>query len=127
MRRLWVCVAVLAALVCATLCNTWYLGRYTGELIDLLTQAEACASQGDWDAAGEKTEAALERWKSREVYLHMVLQHRDTDEILLDFQQVLQLIVHREQGGEYAAVNARLITRIGLLYEMEQLNWKNLM
>lgn len=127
MRRFWISLAVLGALLCATLYNTHYLGGYTQELIALLTQAETCASDGDWDAAADKTEAAFDRWQERETYLHMVMNHQDTDDILLDFQEVLQLIDHQEDGGEYSAANARLIARIGLLHEMEQLNLKNLL
>lgn len=127
MRRFTISLAVLAGLFCATLYNTHCLHSFTRELTALLTQAEACAADGDWDAAADKTEAALDRWHSRETYLHMVMHHQDTDEILLDFQEVRQLIDHREDGGEYAAASARLIARIGLLYEMEQLNLKNLL
>ena len=127
MRRFTISLAVLIGLFCMTLYNSHYLGRYTQELTDLLVQAETCAAEGDWDAAADKTEAALDRWNSRETYLHMVMHHQDTDDILLDFQEVRQLIDHREDGGEYAAANARLIARIGLLYEMEQLNLKNLL
>lgn len=126
MRRLWISVAVLALLFCLTMFNSRYLDSYTKELTTLLRQAELCAADGDWDAAADKTEAALDSWKNQETYLHMVLQHRDTDEVLLAFQEVQQLISHQEDGGEYSASNARLITQIELLYEMEQLNWKNL-
>lgn len=127
MRRFWISLSILAVLLCAALYNTHYLHNYTQELTTLLTQAEACVVEGDWDAASDKTEAALDRWKSRENYLHMVLRHADTDAILLDFQEVRQFIDHQEDGGEYSAANARLITRIGLLYEMEQFNLKNLL
>ena len=127
MHRLWISLAVLTALFCLTLYNTHYLHDYTEELITLLKQAEFCAADGDWDAADDKTEAALDRWHEHGTYLHWIFLHRDTDEILLSFQEVKQLIVHQEDGGEYSAANARLITQIGLLYEMEQLNWKNLL
>ena len=127
MHRLWISLSVLIALFCAALFNTHYLDNLTGELSSLLLEAEACIVDGDWDAASDKTEAALDRWKSRENYLHMVLRHADTDEILLSFQEVRQLIEHREDGGEYSAANAKLVTRIRLLHEMEQLNLKNLL
>lgn len=126
MRRLWISVTVLILLFGLTMYNSYYLGSYTKELTTLLRQAEICAAEEDWDAAADKTEAALDRWKNRETYLHMVLQHRDTDEVLLAFQEVQQLISHQEDGGEYSASNARLITQIELLHETEQLNWKNL-
>ncbi|MGN0968602.1 MAG: DUF4363 family protein [Oscillospiraceae bacterium] len=127
MRRFWISLSVLIALFCVTLYNTHYLDDLTGELAGLLLEAETCVVDGDWDAASDKTEAALDLWKSRENYLHMVLRHADTDAILLDFQEVRQLIDHQEDGGEYSAVNARLVTRIRLLHEMEQFNLKNLL
>lgn len=127
MRRLWISVTVLTVLLCLTMYNSRYLDSYTKELTTLLKQAEICAADGDWDAAADKTEAALERWNDRETYLHMILQHRDTDEVLLSFQEVRQLIAHQEHGGEYSAANARLITQIGLLSEMEALNLKNIL
>ena len=127
MRRLTLSLLVLAGLVGLTLYNSHYLNDYTKELTTLLKQAEAAAADGDWDAAADKTEAALDRWKCKESYLHTVLQHRDTDNVLLAFQEVRQLIAHQEDGGEYSAANAKLIAQIELLYEMEQLNWKNLL
>lgn len=125
MRRMFIALAVLLILFGLTLYNSYYLKQYTQELIGVLTEAEICAADGDWDAAIDKTESALDLWFRRETYLHMILQHRDTDEVLLSFQEVRQLIDHQEAGGEYAAANARLITQIGLLSEMECLNWKN--
>lgn len=127
MRRFLISVVVLTALFCLTMYNSYFLNSYTKELTTLLKQAEFCVADGDWDAAADKTEAALDLWKNRETYLHMVLQHRDTDEVLLSFQEVRQLITHQEHGGEYSAANARLITQIGLLSEMEALNLKNIL
>lgn len=127
MHRFWICVATLLFLFGITLCNSWYLDGYTKDLTRLLAEAELCVCDGDWDAAADKTEAALDHWRSRDAYLHMVLQHRDTDEVLLSFHEVLQLIDHQEDGGEYSAANARLITQISLLSEMECLNLKNVL
>ena len=127
MRRLTLSLLVLAGLVGLTLYNSHYLNVYTNELTTLLKQAEAAAAGGDWDAAADKTEAALDRWRCKESYLHIILQHGDTDDVLLSFQEVRQLIAHQEDGGEYSAANAKLITQIELLYEMEQLNLKNLL
>lgn len=127
MNRFWLSLSALLLLFGFALYNGYCLDRYTDDLIRLLTEAEVCAADGDWDAAYDKTEAALDRWFSRETYLHMVLQHSDTDAILLSFQEVRQLLAHPNTGDEYAAANARLITQLRLLSEMEQLNWKNVM
>lgn len=127
MRRMFIAFAVLFALFGSTLYNSYYLKHYTKALNQFLVEAEACAAAGDWDAAADKTEAALDYWHSHETYLHMVLQHRDTDEVLLSFHEVRQLITYQEDGGEYAAANSRLIKQIGLLCEMEELNLKNIL
>ncbi|MCD8376077.1 MAG: DUF4363 family protein [Oscillospiraceae bacterium] len=127
MRRLWVSCVILAVLFSLTLLNTRYLKNCTGQWIALLEEAQELVEAGDWEAAYARTRMACEQWESRDVYLHMVLQHEDVDEILLSFQQVLQLLEHREDGGEYFASNASLMASIGLLYETEQLNLKNLM
>lgn len=127
MRRLSISLVVLLALFSLTLFNSFYLDHYTLELTKLLNEAEVCVTLDDWDAAADKTEAALDHWSSHETYLHMMLQHRDTDEVLLSFQEVRQLIAHQEHGGEYSAANARLITQIELLSEMEDLNLKNIL
>lgn len=127
MRRLWVSLLVLAALLSAAACNTRYLNGFTEELAGILLEAEECVTAGDPEGGIQKTDEALQFWQSRETYLHMVLHHSDTDEILLAFQEVRQLLTHEENGGEYAAANAQLITRIRLLHEMEQFNLKNLL
>lgn len=126
MGRLWLSAGLLLTLFSLTLWNTHYLGRCTEEMTLLLLQAEICAADGDWDAAGDKTEAAFYHWNKHETYLHMILPHQDNDEVLLSFQDVRRQIAYQEDLGEYAAANARLVARIGLLYEMEQLSWKNL-
>ena len=72
------------------------------------------------------TEQSLHTWRERDVYLHVLLRHADTDQIYAGFQEVLALLESGEYG-EYAAANARLITQIDLLSEAEQLNLKNIM
>lgn len=127
MHRFWISLAVLISLTGTGLFNTHYLSTLTEELSAKLLEAEICVSAGDWDAAIDKTEAALDYWTAHETYLHMVLQHADTDEVLLAFHEARQLLNTQEAGGEYFATNAKLITRIRLLHEMEQLNLKNLL
>lgn len=127
MRRLFVSAAVLAALFGLSLFSSHRLSALTEQLNALLREAEICVLYEDWDAAADKTEAALDLWLKQETYLHTTLQHKDTDQILLNFHEVRQLLSTQEAGGEYFAANAQLITRIELLSEMEQLNLKNLL
>lgn len=126
MKRLWIAVILLAALLGATLANAWYLGRLTGELTAALEESEALAEAGDWPGAQAATEAAFRRWNDHEIYLHILLRHADTDLIYAGFQEALEYLDCRE-AGEYSASNARLILRLGLLSEAERLTLKNVL
>ena len=126
MYRLWSSVAVLAALLFATLFNTVYLRNFTESLVSTLQQAQENVSVEDRDTAIQKTREAMKLWNSHEGYLHITLNHGEIDDVLLSFHEVEQLLISRETGGEYYSANAQLITRIQLLYEMEAFTLKNL-
>lgn len=124
MKRLWIALALLAALLCGTLLHTWSLRGFTQGLTDSLDQAQALTRADRWEEARSLTEDTLQTWRDRDVYLHVLLRHADTDQIYAGFQETLALLDSQEYG-EYAAANARLITQIELLSEAEQLTLKN--
>lgn len=126
MKRLYIALALMAAVFVAGLFNTFYLGGLSEELSVLLTEAETRGESGDWETALALTQQAEDLWKEHDTYLHITLHHADTDAILLSFQEVTGLLQCREEG-EYSAANAVLIGRIGLLYEQEQFSLKNLL
>lgn len=126
MKRLWLAIALLAIVFSATLLNSRYLGSFTAQLTTLLTQAEEKATAGDWVSAAELTREVSERWHTQDKYLYTVLRHADTNEVHIGLREVQEFIRCRDTG-EYAAANAQLITKIELLYEMEQLNLQNLL
>ena len=119
MKRLWIACAILALLLAATLWNAGRLERFTASLTDLLEQAEA-------QAEGEAWREAYDRWESRSTSLHITLRHSDTDDIQTGFQEVLEFLQCQE-AGEYSAANARLIARLELLSEAEQLSLENIL
>ena len=124
MKRLWIALALLAALLWGTLLHTWSLRGFTQGLTHTLEQAQELTRADRWEEAQALTEKALQTWRGRDVYLHVLLRHGDTDQIYAGFQEVLALLDSGEYG-EYAAANARLITQIELLSEAEQLTLKN--
>lgn len=127
MYRLGISVSVLALLLCATLFNTRYLHGFTEKLVTTLQQAEESVSNEDRATAIQKTQDAFNLWQSHEAYLHVSLNHSEIDDILLAFNEVQQLLIAPEHGGEYFSANAQLITRIKLLYEMEAFTLKNVL
>ena len=124
MKRLWIALALLGALLAGTLLHTWSLEGFTGALTGQLEQAQTLAAADRWEESGALTEEALQTWRDRDVYLHVLLRHADTDQIYAGFQETLALLESQEYG-EYAAANARLVTQIELLSEAEQLTLKN--
>ena len=126
MKRLWIALALLAAVFAAVLWNSRTLTGFTGELTDLLSQAGAQASAEDWTGAGELTRQAQDRWTAWDGYLHIMLRHADTDEIDTGFREVLAYLACRDVE-EYAAANARLMARLNRLSEAEQLTWNNVL
>lgn len=127
MNRLWLSSAILFLLFIASFTNTWYMKKLSHDLSEYLKKAEESVTEDNTEQAVREIDCAMKIWNGHDEYLHMVMHHDDIDEIILAFHEVRQLAAHRENGGEFSAANARLIHRIGFIYETEQFNLKNLL
>ncbi len=128
MKRLYIALGLVALLAVLCTVHTVYLGRLTADLSGLLAQAQEQVERGDWAAADRLTRQSKEIWVEHEGYLHTTLRHTDIDAILVSFDEALAFLRAGErQSAEYAAVNARLITQIGLLLESELPTLTNLL
>ena len=119
MKRLWAAAAILAVLLGGTLWNAWYAERLTGGMIQRLERAQERTAQGNWEEASNLSHQAFQSWQDHEVYLHILMRHSDTDEILNSFRALEQYLA-LEETDQYTAANAELITQLELLAEMEQ-------
>ena len=126
MKRLWICTALLLALLATTLLNSRYIDRTVRTLTDRLDKAYTEAAADRWQRAAQLTEQARKLWQSRDVLFHILLPHRDIDAIRLSFREVEQYL-SLEEPDQYNAANARLIEQLGLLAEMERLDLKNIL
>ena len=126
MKRLWIAVAILLAMLGSTLVNSFRLNKIIDGYTQQLTEAHRQAEADNWDAAAQLTAQVTERWNKHDFYFHVMLPHRDIDEIHLTFQEVEEYL-KLEEADQYNAANAKLIAQLGLLAEMEQLNWKNVL
>lgn len=125
MKRGWLAVALLVALVVLAAWHTLAIDALTGRLMATLEQAETLAEQGDWQGATVLTRQARERWEGDRIHLHITLDHAVVDEISTDFAETLEFLELREVG-EYSASNARLVERLKLLGETERPTAENL-
>ena len=119
MKRFWAAITILAVLLGATLWNAWYAEQLTGGLARQLKQAQELAAQGNWEGASELSRRAFQRWQDHQTYLHVLMRHSDTDQILCSFRALEQYLT-LEEPDQYTAANAELITQLELLAEMEQ-------
>jgi len=126
MKRLWIAVGLLLFLLAGTLLNAYYAQMFADRLSDQLEQARSMAQEVQWPQAHAITQRAYKEWQLNHFYLHTIMRHSDTDEILRTFQAVLQYLELREMD-QYAAANADLITQINLLAEMEQVSLVNIL
>lgn len=126
MKRIIIAAAILLLTFFATLGHSFYLSSFTKDLASLLETAEAQAEKENWQTAQELTQTAMDKWETRDGYLHIFLRHDGTDSIYTGFREVSEFIQCQE-GGEYSAANARLIAELELLSEAEQLTLKNIL
>lgn len=128
MRRLYISLGLILFLTALSGAHVWYLTRFTGQLTDLLSQAQEQVEREDWEQAAGLTRDAQEQWMSRNGYLHIALRHADTDAIQISFDETLAFLEADErQPAEYAASNLRLITQLELLTESELPIFTNLL
>ena len=119
MKRLWIAAALLAFLLGASLANAWYSQSLTGDMTDRLRQAQSLAEGENWDQAEAVTRQVYEDWQDHHFYLHTLMRHSDTDQVLRAFRQVLEYL-RLQEPDQYNAANADLIAQLELLAEMEQ-------
>ena len=83
MRRLYVSVGLIALMAALSGLHVWHMDTFTGQLSDLLTQAQEQVERENWDEATRLTHQVKDRWMNHERYLHITLRHADTDAIHL--------------------------------------------
>lgn len=126
MKRLWIAATILLCMLGGTLANSWYLNRLVSTLDQQLAAAHVLACQDSWDTASRITQQAAEQWQAHDFYVHIMLPHRDLDEISLTLREVQEYLA-LEETDQYTAANAKLMAQLGLLAEMEQLTVKNIL
>ena len=84
-----------------------------------LEQAQELADRGDWEGAARLSRESFGLWQAHDAYLHVMMRHSDTDQILRGFRALDQYLA-LEESDQYTAANAELICQLELLSEMEQ-------
>lgn len=126
MKRLWIAVSILSVIFAATLFNSWYLDKLIENCTLRLSTAQDMTHQNAWSSATQLTEQVIQDWQDHDFYFHVMLPHKDIDEIHLTFCEV-QEYLQLEETDQYTAANAKLVAQLELLAEMDQLTLKNIL
>lgn len=126
MNRLFAALAILTLLLAGSLYNAWYVQSLTDSMANQLEQAQQFARWSQWEEAAHLTRQVYQNWQGHHFYLHTVMRHSDTDQILRQFRSVLEYLSIRE-WDQYTAANADLIAQLQLLAEMEQASLVNVL
>ena len=86
----------------------------------------AAAEAEDWEGAREALGAVYASWDARQTYFHIMVEHAE-----LDAAEALFAVSHSfaesEDGAEFRANTAELLTQLRLLDEMEEISIKNIL
>ena len=100
MKRELVALSLLVLLCVGAGLNVRALDTLTGELLSALTLSETQACSGDYAAARETLERALERWLSADGYTHIFLRHSEIDAVSDSFYDLRSALEAGEGEGE---------------------------
>lgn len=126
MKRLWIGVGILAALVVAGVWMTERMEDVHKDIAAELEQAAEVLQQEDWLRADALMDSARSNWEHHWNFSASVADHTSLDEIDAVFAQLEVYRQHRETTA-CAAACARLSRQISALEEANRLNWWNLL
>lgn len=126
MKRLWLGVGILAALLAA---SVWVMAdaqSRADRVCQSLNQAMEAAQAGDWELVAQKTAAAQTQWEKSWDGWAALSDHTVLDQIDAGFAK---LVVYGKDGykTDFGAQCAALIRQVEALGEGHRLNWRNLM
>lgn len=125
MKRLWLGVGVLLALLGAGFWAMEYADRVHGGISDDLDGASSAALAQDWEKALSLAASARDKWEKSWGMIAGLADHTELDEIDAGFAR---LEAYRRDGHatDFAAESAALARLVGALGEGHRLSWQNL-
>ena len=126
MKKLWLGLGLLAALLALGLCVLGMMKEKSNRAGEALERAAAAAEAGDMALATEAAARARQYWQASTPAVDAVTSHEETDEMLRGLAELLAL----GRGGsreEFLALCARLRVIAAHLGEMERPRWYNVL
>lgn len=126
MKRLWLGVGILAAVLVLGLLLTFGMDAIHKEISDNMTQAAQAALAENWEAAQTQAAKAQKSWQSWRHFVAAFADHEPLEEMDRLFAE---LSVYRSQQlvPEYAAVCLCLARQAEAIGESHSFNWWHLL
>ena len=117
---------VLALLLGASLWNARTVAQSVEGWCAALETTLPAAEAEDWDTVRETLGRVYDAWNARQTYFHIMVEHAELDAAEALFA-VSRSFAESEDGAEFRANTAELLTQLRLLDEMEEISIKNIL
>lgn len=124
MKRLWIGIGLLAAIMILGSWTSQRMADIHTAISDNLHQSAQAAQAGQWNKADELARSSQTQWQESWDFSAILADHTQLDEIDGMFAQA-EVYRQSRDSLAYAAVCARLATSIDTLQEAHQLSWRN--
>lgn len=123
LRFVAACIGVLLAIIIA---GQLYLRGTTGEMIDMVAQTQATLRNGGSDAATKKLAAFTKKWERERRILPILLNHNNINAVN---NSAARLPIYLKEGDEteFNAECALIRAELAQLWNVEQVNWENIL
>lgn len=125
MKRLWLGVGVLAALLVAGVWTMHYADSHQERLCRRLEEAKQAALAEDWDSVRQLTQDAVTLWEDSWDTWAALSDHTVLDEVDAGFAR-LEVYCRDGHATDYAAESAALARQVEALGDGHRLNLRNL-
>lgn len=126
MKRFWLGVGLMAALLALGIFETHKVHALTHPVVDMVEKAGEAAAQANWEQAAALLEEAQSLWEKHWGFLSAMHHHGPMEEIDSQFSRAEALLESRS-SWEFSANCARLAELIRAMGEGHQLNLQNLL
>ena len=126
MKYFYIPCAILALILALSLCNAKAMDSCVSDWCEELDAAQTAANGGNWAEAERRIRSVHEAWDEKQSYFHIVSVHAELDEAEALLAKSLSFVLEQD-GAEFRANTAELITQLHLLSEIQEVSIKNIL
>lgn len=126
MKRFWLGIGILAALLAVSIAVTAGMGKVHDDIAEDLESARAAAGADEWEKAAFLIRTAAEDWQKWRRLTASVADHEPMEEVDSLFA-ALEAYGSAREGPEFMAVCGQLAVLVRAIGEAHALTWWNLL